>query len=165
MFQDTSSVLQQICFVVPSVDDAVRIWHAKYGVGPWTLLNLAPDDPQVDGRDDPYAFRAAIATWGPIQLELIEPLDDRSHYAQSLAAHAGKPHFHHIKITNEDYHAAFDELLASGHQVVQSGRVGETAFAYFSLGDETGCTIEQASRRPGERPSYLTEGVETYPPQ
>lgn len=156
---------QQICFVVPSVDEAVRIWHAQYGVGPWTLLNLAPDDPRVDGREEPYAFCAAVAAWGPIELELIEPLDDRSDYARSLAAHGGRPHFHHLKTTSGDYRDAVDALVAGGHRIVQSGRVGETAFAYLSLGDRTGCTIELASRRPGERPAYLTQGTETYPPR
>lgn len=168
MTQDVArvpSVPQQLCFVVPSVDEAVRIWHAQYGVGPWTLVSLAPDDPEVHGRVEPYAFRAAVATWGPIELELIEPLDERSHYARSLAEHGGKPHFHHLKTTCEDYREAVGALVAGGHEVVQSGRVGTTSFAYFSLGDRTGCTIEQASRRPGDRPAYLTEGVETYPPR
>src|SRR5215210_480929 len=87
MSESVSPVPLQICFVVPSVDEALRIWHAKYGVGPWTLGNVAVKEAQVDGRDDTFAMRVGVTAWGSIELELIEPLDDRSQFAQSLAAH------------------------------------------------------------------------------
>lgn len=165
MPESAAPVPLQISFVVPDADEAVRIWHAQYGVGPWTLVNLTPDDPQVDGRHEPYAFRTALAPWGPVQLELIQPLDDRSHYARSLAAHDGKAHLHHIKLSSEDYQDAYDAMLASGHRVIQSGQLQETSFAYFTLGDAIGCAIERTTLQPGQPAGFLMGATETYPPQ
>src|SRR3954452_16346936 len=90
----------QVGFVVPSVDEAVATWCDKYGVGPWRIWNFGPEtlsDGMLDGVPSSYAMRIAVAKWQDFDIELIEPLDEKSIYAQSLTAHDGKAHLHHLR--------------------------------------------------------------------
>jgi hypothetical protein len=65
----------------------------------------------VDGEPTEFAIRVALCDVSPaFRLEIIEPLDDRSPYASSLAQHGGADHIHHVRFEVEDYDRALDRL-------------------------------------------------------
>jgi methylmalonyl-CoA/ethylmalonyl-CoA epimerase len=156
----------QLGFVVPSVDDAAKVWWENYGVGPWRIWNLGPgtiDDPEIDGSPSEYSMRLAIANWGEMEVELLEPLDQHSIYAQSLAAHGGKPHLHHVLARPIDYAAAVGEFADRGYAPTMGGRIAGETFHYFGTEDEVGTVIELGHLP--EEVEYLDIPVkeETYP--
>jgi hypothetical protein len=73
-FTDT----MQIGIVVPDLDAAIRTYQEVYGIGPWEIVELGPDDAEdarIYGRPVEWRSRAALAMVGRVQWELIQPLD------------------------------------------------------------------------------------------
>ena len=136
----------QVCLVVPDVEAAMKVWWEQYGVGPWEVWDLGPHnltDMVVDGQPTEYAFRCAIAKWGAWEFELIEPLDDRSIYAQSLAEHGQRPHMHHVHCATEDYDATLEHYSERGYGPKMSGGIeGGARFCYLATDEEVGAIVE-----------------------
>ena len=118
------------------------------------------DDLRLHARDDDEARGARTAgrvrdagraaPWGPIRLEIIEPLDDRSIYEGSLRRHGNRDHFHHLQIEG-DWDETIGNLEALGVPVSQSGAAGGVEWAYFDTDDELGFAIEITRRAEGFR--------------
>jgi methylmalonyl-CoA/ethylmalonyl-CoA epimerase len=89
--------IAQIGLVVRSVEHtAERYWNA-FGIGPWRFKTLDPssvEDMKVRGLRVDHAMRIGIAMIGEVEWELIEPLDDKSIYAEHLRIHGEG--LHHI---------------------------------------------------------------------
>ena len=78
----------QIALVVRDLETTMRTYVDEYGIGPWQIYEFNPDtvaEMVKDGRPAEYAFRLAVTMVGSVQWELIQPLDDRSMYADFLA--------------------------------------------------------------------------------
>ena len=93
-----------------------------YGIGPWEIYEFNPDtvsDMEKDGEPAEYALRLALTMVGSVQWELIQPLDDKSIYAEFLADEGrGAPP---RRRRRPSYGEALDALRAKGHRVLQSG--------------------------------------------
>jgi catechol 2,3-dioxygenase-like lactoylglutathione lyase family enzyme len=114
--------INHVGIVTGDLERAVRTWADRYGVGPWRIYTKDPSNmrTQCDGEPVPFAFRVALAQLSPTaRIELIQPLDERSPYADSLARHAGRDHVHHIRMDVADYAKSRDML---------GGELGLTAF-------------------------------------
>ena len=135
----------QVCILVPDIEAAMKVWWEEYGVGPWKVWDLGPQnlvDMAVDEQPVEYAFRCAITQWGPLEFELIQPLDDRSIYAQSLEEHDQRPHLHHLHCDVADYDVALAHFRSRGHRAKMSGGLNGGRFAYLSTDEEVGAIIE-----------------------
>lgn len=100
----------QIGIVVRDLDAAMRRYVDDYGIGPWEVFQINPADVKnwrELGRPAEPSTRAAVAMVGRVQWELIEPLDDKSIFAQFLAATGGG--VHHIAVAAVN----FDQTLAA----------------------------------------------------
>jgi hypothetical protein len=85
--------INHICVVTHDIDRAVRMWSDRYGVGPWSLWTKDASNMTavVDGEPTDFAMRVALCQLSPgFRLEIIQPLDDRSPYAKSLAQRAAQ---------------------------------------------------------------------------
>ena len=105
----------------------------------------------VDGRPTEFAMRVALAQVSPTaRIELIQPLDDRSPYARSLARHGGADHIHHVRFDVADYDAAQARLaeelgLHTTLSAEFAGAPGVDATfvgTYFDTEDELGFVVE-----------------------
>jgi hypothetical protein len=105
----------------------------------------------VDGEPTEFAMRVGLAQVSPAsRIEIIEPLDDRSPYAQSLARHGGADHIHHVRFDVDDYDAALSQLQDGlGKRTTMSaefsGATGvEGAFigTYLDTEDDLGFLVE-----------------------
>lgn len=75
---------------------------------------------RLDGHPVQFAFRVALAQLSPsARIEIIQPLDGRSPYAESLERHRGADHVHQIRLDVADFAASRDAL---------SGELGLEAF-------------------------------------
>jgi hypothetical protein len=141
----------QIAFVVPALEPALETWWTWYGVGPWRVWNLSSDrltGQEVDGVARAYGMRIAIAQWGFVEIELIEPLDDASVYAHSLVAHDGKPHVHHLHCSTHDYDGVVARFTARGRGPAMSGGMNGSRFAYLATESEVGTLLELGDSPP-----------------
>lgn len=106
-----------ICVVTTDLDHAVRVWADRYGVGPWSVFayGQATTTATIDGEQTHLEMRAALCSLGEsFRIEIIEPGDDRSPYARSLAAHGNRDHVHHMRLDVADFHGASERLAGLG---------------------------------------------------
>ena len=129
---DTGQVAQ-LGFVVDDITAAMDHWVRALDVGPFFYL---PDPPVRDlrHRGAPTAARMAVALSysGPMQVELIQPLDDEpSPYREFRMAHGSG--LHHVARFTTDFDTALAAAEARGHRRVFEGRgMTETQrFCYF----------------------------------
>jgi methylmalonyl-CoA/ethylmalonyl-CoA epimerase len=151
----------QVAMVVNSVEASVRRYWDDLGVGPWKLYTLSPSNTSnmtLHGRPVQHSFRAALADIGDMEWELIEPLDNRSVYAEHLSKHGEG--LHHIAFDVEDFVKVTEELKSKGYENVQSGRVfGNDTYVYFNLNRGLACTAELNSNQTAPSP----QPDSTYP--
>jgi methylmalonyl-CoA/ethylmalonyl-CoA epimerase len=155
----------QIGIVTRDLDRVVRVWSDKYGVGPWSIYRFDPSNMSeltVHGKPVDYGMRIALAWIGPMMLEVLEPLDDRSVYAESLAKHGGADHLHHILLTTPDFDHTVGELRARGVGSLMGGLMCTGAtFEYLETEDDLGFALEIARITAD---FAMPEPEEVYPP-
>jgi len=141
-----------ICVATDDIERAARTWSDRYGVGPWSLWTKDTSNMSalVDGEPTDFAMRVALCQVSPtFRVELIQPLDDRSPYAKSLAEHGGADHIHHVRFDVADYDAAKERLQGLGlaspldaRFAGAPGAAGEFVGTYFATEDELGFVVE-----------------------
>jgi hypothetical protein len=141
----------QVAIVVRDLDASLRTYVEDYGIGPWKIFEFNPGTGGgmiVEDAPVAYAMRVATTMVGDVEWELIEPLDDRSHYAQHLARHGES--VHHVAVsTRDDYDEAMDGLRARGHVIRQGGAYKGATFAYMSTDRDLGVVTELVKWPPG----------------
>ena len=94
--------------VVEDLDEAVRSFHANFGIGPWRAWSLGPHnlrDMVYGGAPAEFAFRHALAWQNEqVQFELVQPLTGPSIFADHLKRHG--PGLHHLGTYVADHAAA-----------------------------------------------------------
>ena len=141
----------QIALVVRDLDAALRTYVHDYGIGPWAIYEFNPQTVQKmhqGGHPVDAAWRLALARVGQVHWELIQPLDDRSTYAQFLAEKGEG--VHHIGVAVPSYDAAIAGLAAQGREALLGGEYNGVTFAYLPTGDDLGVITEIFDSPPGD---------------
>lgn len=144
----------QIAYVVPDLHAAIRFFKDKLGVPSFLVLeDIKIQDQTYLGK--PGSFRQSIAFGfcGQIQIELIQPLAGTNSYSEFLKDHP-KGGVQHLGIMVDNYDAAVADMKARGFTLVQTGRNGETKFAYFDIDDLAGTLMEVVYLAPAERAGF-----------
>ena len=77
--------IAQIGFVVRDLDAAMKTQWEEYGIGPWTIYTFDPSnvtDMVVRDERVDHAMRLAFTFIDDVMWELIQPLDDKTIYAE-----------------------------------------------------------------------------------
>lgn len=135
--------ITQVALVVRSVDETVKKCTEDFGMGPWTFCTFDPSnvaEMRVRGKRVDHAIRTAHTNIGGIDWELIEPLDERSMYAEHLRTHGEG--LHHVLFGVDDYAAAVREMGNKGFEELTSGDWEKGAYSYFDTRRSLGCIAE-----------------------
>ena len=141
---------KQIALVVHDLEATMRTYVHEYGIGPWDVYEFNQDtmtEMVKDGQPVECAFRIAVTMVGSVQWELIQPLDDRSMYADFLATKGEG--LHHVAVGVPSYGEALDTLRAKGRRVLQGGVYNGVTFAYLSTDEDLGVITEVLDWPPG----------------
>ncbi len=65
----------QVGVVVRDLDVAIDYYTKTFGLGPFQTIEFAPAQHWVKGRPTPIRLKIAMCEWGPLMLELIEPVE------------------------------------------------------------------------------------------
>jgi methylmalonyl-CoA/ethylmalonyl-CoA epimerase len=153
--------INHICIVTRDVDRAVRVWADRYNVGPWSVhtFDSSRISASVDGQPTEFGIRVGYCQFGPnTRIELIQPLDDDSPYAESLAEHAGADHLHHVRLDVVDYASRLDQLTRLGLRESLSATFAgadptiRATAKYLSTEADLGFTVEIADLPSGFEP-------------
>lgn len=159
--------IDQIGIVVRDAHAMAEKLYQILGIGPFRLVEwpIPGIDPQSTYHGEPRSYRILVgfARLGAAQIELVEPLDDRSIWSDFLASHG--PGLHHFRITVANFDETVAALQAAGFENIASGtgaHVG-SRWAYFDTADLLeGIVIELRTRLEGAggEGRWATEGTQ-----
>jgi hypothetical protein len=135
----------QIAEVVADIDKVMKHLYEDFGIGPWDIYEYGPEfvkDSIYRGKPNNQHYKLAVCWVGPIQYELMQPLDGYSIYNEFLEKNCNKDGLQHFKRYYKDCKKVIKELEEKGYNVIQSGKVGEDEFYYLSTDENIGCVIE-----------------------
>lgn len=143
MILPTDKTVFQNAWVVPDLDAAMKHWVDLCNVGPFFILDHSSDIEDVVYRGEPGKLRMmmAIAQAGPVQIELIQPLDDTDNCYRDHVA-PGQSGFHHVCTWTHNFKADTEYYEGLGFPTANSGRVGDVGFAYYDTRPALNCMME-----------------------
>ena len=155
----------QVALVVENLDKTVENYWKLFGIGPWHFYTYGkPLVKNMSYRGEPneYTMRVALSYLGPLRIELIEPVEGDTIYADFVKEHGyGVQHF---GVLVDDIQAAIAEAEAAGLTMIQDGSGfgadGDGHYAYLDTEDKIGTTIELI-----ERPKGRVQPEKIYPPE
>ncbi|WP_218775537.1 VOC family protein [Oceanobacillus senegalensis] len=134
----------QVGVVVKDVNETLKTYADKYGIGPWKVYEFNKDtvaDMSIGGKRVDYAMRLALADVGDVQWELIEPLDDYSDYARFLIEHGEG--IHHVALDTESYSSALEFCQNNEIGPMQYGYWGRNfRYDYRDTSNDLKCIVE-----------------------
>jgi methylmalonyl-CoA/ethylmalonyl-CoA epimerase len=144
----------QVALVVRDLRSSMQAYVERYGIGPWEIYEFNPDTVEhmrAGGEPLEASWRLALARVGNVMWELIEPLDDRSPYAEFLAEHGEG--VHHVGMAGTAYDGTLAEFAGEGRAPLLSGRFRGIDFAYLPTDADLGVATEIFSAVPsGQEP-------------
>ena len=169
----------QVSIVVKDLKKALKMYYDEYGMGPWNIYNFNPskirDMIRNDKRVD-HKFHIAQCFLGDIEMELIEPLDEKSIYAEFLKEHGEG--IHHVAYEVEDYDEAMKFFRNKGLIVTQQGNrsfTGDLIYTYISTEQDLKHSVEICKIMPNyikyKKDKYGNKRItfpvpdEVYPPE
>jgi hypothetical protein len=145
------------------VDDLERALAAQTALGPWSIWTYDPTTVtrlHVAGEPAEFAIRIALNPHTP-QVELIQPLDDRSPYASWLAAH-DPGGVHHLGFYVEDADGVTRAMTGAGYPPLMGGAGfgadGSGVFCYSDTAAALGYIAEAIERPRVRRPPEAIVG-------
>lgn len=133
--------IRQIGYIVHDLDESVSSWLAQ-GVGPWfTMRDIEQKDCQYRGEIASATTSLAFANSGPMQIELIQQVDDTPSIYREFLETQGEG-FHQLAYWATDFDAVMARADAAGWPVVWAGSGGTVRFTYFELDPRISTIIE-----------------------
>jgi len=140
----SASELHQVGIVVHNLEESIKHYQDSLGIGPWQVLDIDPSmltDMSYRGKPAQHRFRIALTKVGPMQLELLQPVEGDNIYSDFLKEHGeGMHHLGHVRVDNLD--EAVQTFEKYGFACVQSGRFGSGGYAYIDMSMTLGTIIE-----------------------
>ncbi len=149
---DSPCELVQIGVVVRDIDRSVKYLTEAFGLGPFRLDNYPPEgrDLQLNYRGQAVHFtqRMAFARLGPIELELIQPLEGESALTEFLREHGEG--IQHIRFYTADLEPLLTYLSGKGVEPLMSGlgRRPGTRWVHMDTAAQAGFVIELMNALP-----------------
>ena len=131
----------------------------KVGIGPFNIvvdtqkgLGAPASNTKYFGVPTDIDVRVAICVLDGLEIELIQPMDEKGTYAEHLRKH-GEGCIHHLGIQTDDNAGFRDIMKAEGARSEWKGDVDPklgTSFEYFDTRDLLGFCIEMFDPEPVE---------------
>jgi hypothetical protein len=161
--------IKQLGIVVEDVEEIAKNYWELFGVGPWTLIDFKPPHLAnvtlhgiaIHDNVDVH-IKAAIAQFGDMQIELLQPVQGPSTYMEFLKTRGQG--IHHVSFDRIEDH---DEMISGfnriGIETESSGLLGDTiTFTYMATQKDLG-TIFEALKIDSNKKNTLS-AYGTYPP-
>jgi len=155
--------IAQVCIIVPDLDRAVKNYWERFGVGPWHFYTYGK--PLVrrmtrHGKPAEYKMKVALSYIGKMRIELIEPLEGDTVYAEFVEKHGYG--VHHLGVLTGNMEDSLQEASRCGLEMTQDGAGfgpdGDGHYAYLDTENLLGTTIELI-----ERPKRRNPPEKIYP--
>jgi hypothetical protein len=160
--------IRQIGIVVADAEKTAQNYWELFGIGPWMLVDFKP--PHVKdvtlhgismGHDLDFHVRAALADFGEMQIELLEPVSGPSTYREFLDTYGQG--IHHVSFGEcKDHDEVVSILQGHGIDIEMDGILGNAIrFTYMATQKELGTIFEALKIDPDIPITLVPYG--TYP--
>lgn len=155
--------IKQICILVDNLEEAVKNYWEKFGIGPWDVRHFVPEtvrDFYVGGEHitEGFDFICAVTWEGDMELELIQPVKGPNIYWEHLEKFGSGLHHFKIVIQDDDELKVYvQELEEKGLKVTQTGWIDNDVHYYVDSYDKLGLTLELGNG------GKIGEAKEVYP--
>jgi methylmalonyl-CoA/ethylmalonyl-CoA epimerase len=165
----TGKEIRQIGIVVKDAEKTAQNYWELLGIGPWMLVDFKPPhvrDVSLHGismsPDVDFNVRAALADFGDMQIELLEPVSGPSTYREFLETHGQG--IHHVSFgESPDHDEVVSILKGHGIDIEMDGVLGNAIrFTYMATQNELGTIFEVIKTDPNTQLTLFPYG--TYPP-
>ena len=156
----------QIGFVVEDLENMVRNYYDRFGIGSWYFYTYAPPLLKFQkyyGKSVYFKFRLALSNLGNTRIELIQNMEGQTIYSDFIKEHGYG--VQHLGIYVDDMQEALKEAVAAGYSVIMEGGGfgldGDGHFAYLDTEKTCGTTFEliQRPKRRHEPEMIYPEGT------
>ena len=162
--------IAQVAILVKDLEEAVKNYWELFGIGDWHFYTYgAPLVKSMTyyGEETEYKMRVALSYLGPMRIELIEPVEGDTVYADFIKEHGYG--VHHFGVLIEEMNIAIAEAEEAGLKMIMDGAGfgldGDGHYAYLDTEDKIGVMIEMIERPQGrvepEKIMYPTSGNES----
>lgn len=161
--------IKQLGIVVENAEETARNYWEILGIGPWMLIDFKPPhltDVSLHGitihKEVNLHTKAAIAQFGDLQIELLQPVKGPSTYMEFLKTRGQG--IHHVSFAQIEDH---DEMISGfnrmGIEIESSGLLGGAiTFTYWATQKDLGTIFEALKIDSSQRNTITPYG--TYPP-
>jgi len=140
------AVLHQAAGVVTDIDKAVE-HYAWLGVGPFKPMKIVITDKWVRGTPVQLKTKALITQLGPLEFELLQPVEGPSVYWEYLRKTGGEG-LQHLGFFLDNLEEESEKLFKKGVKPTQQGRGPSDGFDYFETDEIGGVVLEFVRRGP-----------------
>ena len=131
------NTVDQVSIAVKDIDKVVESWSSMFGIGPWTYTDIGG----TDAKGRPWKARLAFAYLGPLQIELVQPVEGRIFQSRFLNTFGEGLHHLGFYVDNVDGEAS--NLVAQGAKLLLTDPGN---FAYLESGGPGGVIFELMRR-------------------
>ena len=136
--------VSQIGVVVKEMHPSMEFYSEVWNLGPFKIFEPEYTDQTYRGKPGNFKMRIALAPLGPVQFELIEPLEGDTIYDEFLEKKGGG--LHHLGFDVDRIEDRIAAMQKMGIEVLQGGKRPGVAFAYMDTEPLTGIIIEFIER-------------------
>lgn len=141
----TFTQTMQLGIVVPKLEAAVRAYEEQFGIGPWQLMEIGPENAEnvrVYGKPAEWRSRIAVTMVAGVMWELIEPQDENDMFGRFLAERGGIGGVHHVAVRTPDFRQTLADQAARGGQSILSGTFAGIEVHYLDSASDLGVILE-----------------------
>ena len=124
--------VQQVCIVVKDIDRAIEYYTSTFGMGPFRTSDVDMEGVLLRGKPISTRIKVAFAESGPLQIELIQPVEGKNIYTEFLDSKGEG--LHHLAFQVNDLDAMLAKLAKEGIEPIWHQRLPQfgIAFAYLN---------------------------------
>ena len=134
-------LVSQVGIVVRDIEETAAFYCSTFGIGPFSIVpEVKFEGVILRGQPTNARIRVAFAQSGPIQIELIQPLEGENIYTEFLESKGEG--LHHLGFQVDEFDGMLAEFKSRGIEPVFWLDLGWMAFAYLSTDRIGGVMIE-----------------------
>ena len=120
--------LSHVGIAVKNAEQTCRFLSSIWSIGDPEVFDYEPKaEDLISG--EPFAVRLVFVKFGPVPIELLQPLDDRSIWAKFIKEKGEG--IHHIALGVSNYDETVSELAAPGHPMLVAAVFEGCRWCYF----------------------------------
>jgi len=132
--------LFQLGYVYKDIEKQAKIMESVYGVSEFTVFDPVKLRINYRGVKTKITVRGAFGQYNKTQLELIQLIEGDSIYKEFLDQ--GREGLHHVLYVVDNLKAVINKYKEAGIEVIQSGRIMTSSYAYMDTEEKLGIIVE-----------------------